>query len=245
MSIQIRPAIDLINGQCVRLEKGDFNKVRVYSKYPVDQAKYFEDLGCKYLHIVDLDAARSGSFQQYKVVESVAHATSLSIDVGGGMYSDVDVYKAFEHGAKQITAGSIAVKNKDLVISWLEEFGTSAIILGMDIQDGNVLTRGWQDDSGLAWQKFINPFLDAGMDYCISTDVSKDGMLEGPSQELYQEIMTHSTNLKLIASGGVSNLDDVRKLNSHNIYGVIIGKAIYEGKISGADLTHFILENPQ
>lgn len=245
MSIQIRPAIDLINGQCVRLEKGDFNKVSVYSKDPVDQAKYFEDLGCRFLHMVDLDAARSGSFQQYRVVDRVAHATNLSIDVGGGMYSDGDVRKAFEHGATQITAGSIAVKNRDQVIEWLEEFGSSAIILGMDIQDGSILTRGWQDDSGLAWQKFLESFLAVGIDYCISTDVSKDGMMEGPSHDLYQEIRTLSTDLKLIASGGVSNLDDVHKLNSQKIYGVIIGKAIYEGKISGSDLTKFILENPQ
>lgn len=245
MSIQIRPAIDLINGQCVRLEKGDFNKVSVYAKDPVDQAKYFEDLGCKYLHMVDLDAARSGSFQQYKVVDKVAHATSLRIDVGGGMYSDVDVRKAFDHGAMQITAGSIAVKNMDLVISWIAEFGSTSIILGMDIQDGHVLTRGWQDDSGLAWQKFLEPYLEAGVEYCISTDVSKDGMMEGPSHDMYKEIGTLSEELKLIASGGVSKLDDLHKLQSQNIYGVIVGKALYEGKISGIDLTNFILQNPQ
>lgn len=238
--MRIIPAIDIINGQCVRLTKGDYSQKTVYSANPVDVAKSFEDAGIEFLHLVDLDGARSGSIVNLRVLEKVCNQTQLKVDFGGGVKSDESVQDAFNAGANQITAGSIAVKNPELVKRWLSDYGPDRIILGADVKDDRIAINGWIENSGIKLLDFIGEFREAGLKYVISTDVSVDGTLKGPSVDLYQTVSAAFPDLKLIASGGISCLSDLVELNENQIDGVIIGKAIYEKRIRLNELRDYV-----
>lgn len=230
------PAIDIIDGQCVRLTQGDYQQKKVYNQDPLEVAKEFEAAGIKRLHLVDLEGAKSSRIINHKVLENIATNTNLQIDFGGGLKSDQDVQIAFDSGAHQITGGTIAVKNPELFMSWLEKYGAEKIILGADVKDGYVAVHGWQEKSDLELFSFLADYVAKGIEYVICTDVSKDGLLEGSALSLYQKIRQEFPSLKLIASGGVSNLEEVIELRKTGCYGAIIGKAIYEGKITVKDL---------
>jgi phosphoribosylformimino-5-aminoimidazole carboxamide ribotide isomerase len=229
--MRLIPAIDIIDGKCVRLTKGDYSTTKIYNESPLEVAKQFEAHGIKHLHIVDLDGAKAKSIVNYKVLELVASKTSLKIDFGGGIKSDEDIKVAFNSGAQQITAGSIAVKNKEQVLKWLATYGAEKIILGADCRDKKIATQGWTETSSLDVIDFIKDYELAGIKSVICTDISKDGMLEGASEILYKEIMEQTT-INLIASGGVANMDDLYSLKALGCEGAIIGKAIYEGRIT-------------
>ncbi len=229
--MKIIPAIDLIDGKCVRLTKGDYQQQKTYSSDPLAVAKSFEDHGIKYLHLVDLDGARSKHIVNYKTLESIATHTNLTIDFGGGLKSDEDLRIAFESGANQITGGSVAAKNPNLFGAWLKKYGAEKIILGADCKDRMIATNGWKERTELEVLEFINDYQNKGIKQVICTDISKDGMLAGCAVELYKEILENS-KIELIASGGVSSMADLLELQSIGCQGVIIGKAIYENKIS-------------
>jgi|TARA_B110000238_G_scaffold199978_1_gene248571 phosphoribosylformimino-5-aminoimidazole carboxamide ribotide isomerase len=245
--MRIIPAIDIIDGKCVRLTKGDYNTKKIYNEHPLEVAKEFEAAGIEYLHVVDLDGAKASQIVNYKVLEQIALKTQLKIDFGGGLKSDKDLEIAFNSGANQITGGSIAVKNSSVFERWISKFGAQKIILGADfypdISGGKIATNGWQEESNLALIPFINGYQEKGIEYVICTDISKDGMLEGPSFEVYQEILSKSENIKLIASGGISTFEELPKLAEMGCEGVIIGKAIYEHKISLKQLENFIINS--
>ena len=234
--IEIIPAIDIISGKCVRLSKGDYEQQTVYSESPVEVAKAFEGAGCKRLHLVDLDGAKSNHIVNYKILEDIASSTNLVIDFGGGIKSDEDVHIAFESGAAMITGGSIAVKSPALFESWISKFGPNKIILGADAKDKKIATNGWMDNSEHSIVPFINSYLEKGISKVISTDISNDGMLQGTSIELYTELLDQCPGIYLIASGGVASLDDLRQLEEINVPAVIAGKALYEGRITLKDL---------
>lgn len=234
--MRIIPAIDLIDGKCVRLSQGDYATQKVYSDNSLEMAKQFEGAGIQYLHLVDLDGAKSGSIVNHKILEQIATKTSLKVDFGGGLKSTADAKIAFESGANQITGGSIAVKNPTVFLEWLNEFGSERIILGADCKNRKIATNGWYESSDLDVVAFISDYLSKGINYVISTDIEMDGMLNGPSFDLYQELV-QLNKLKLIASGGVSNMDDLYKLKAQGCEGAIIGKAFYEGRISLKELS--------
>ena len=238
--IQVIPAIDIIDGKCVRLTQGDYNQKKEYSSNPLEVAKAFEGAGIKRLHLVDLDGAKAKQIVNHKVLEAIASKTGLLVDFGGGLQSDEDLKIAFESGAKQITGGSIAVKNEDLFSSWIEKFGKDKIILGSDCKDKMIAVHGWQETSEVSVFDLIEKYTSKGLEYTITTDVAKDGLLQGPSFELYEEIQERFPALQLIASGGVTNMDDIIKLNEMKVYGVIVGKAFYEGNISLKDFEKFV-----
>ena len=237
--IEIVPAIDLIDGKCVRLTQGDYNQKKVYGENPLEMAKQFEGAGIKRLHLVDLDGAKQKKLVNYPVLEKICSKTSLEVDFGGGIQSDEDIRIAFESGAKQITGGSIAIKNEDLFSSWIEKHGTEKIILGSDSIDGKIAVSGWQEKTEAPLMDFIDKYIQKGIQYTISTDVSKDGMLQGPAFSLYKDMQAQFPKLNIIASGGVSHMDDIFKLQELHIYGVIIGKAFYEGRISLKDFENY------
>ncbi|WP_430927500.1 1-(5-phosphoribosyl)-5-[(5-phosphoribosylamino)methylideneamino]imidazole-4-carboxamide isomerase [Polaribacter marinivivus] len=243
--MRIIPAIDIIEGKCVRLTKGDYNTKKIYNENPLEVAKEFEAAGIEYLHVVDLDGAKASQIINYKVLEQIATKTSLKIDFGGGLKSDKDLEIAFNSGANQITGGSIAVKNKPVFESWITKFGAEKIILGADFypdnSGGKIATNGWQEESTLELIPFISDYQQKGIQYVICTDISKDGMLQGPSFEVYKNILAEVKPLKLIASGGISTFDELPKLAELGCEGVIIGKAIYENKISLKQLENFII----
>ncbi len=230
--LQIIPAIDIIDGKCVRLTKGDYSTKKEYRSNPVEVAKEFEDSGIKRLHLVDLDGAKAKEIINLKTLEKIANQTNLWIDFGGGVQSDSMVDSAFQAGAKQITAGSIAVRNQELVFSWLEKYGPDKIIIGADTHQGLIAVSGWEENSGIELNDFLQPYVNKGVEYIISTDVAKDGLLEGPNIPYYKKMAKDFPNLTIIASGGVSSLSDLYDLKELSIFGVIVGKAIYEGKIS-------------
>ena len=238
--MRIIPAIDIIDGKCVRLSKGDFSTQKTYNENPLEVAKKFEAHGIKYLHLVDLDGARSKHIVNHKVLESIAVKTKLKIDFGGGLKSDQDVRIAFENGAQQITGGSIAVKQPELFTNWLSIYGSDKIILGADFKDDRIATDGWEETSDLTLFKFLKNYQAKGVKYTICTAISKDGMLLGPGFVMYENILKRM-KLKLIASGGVSNFEEIPRLASIGCEGAIIGKAIYENQISLKDLEGFIL----
>lgn len=240
--MRIIPAIDIINGKCVRLTKGDYSTLRTYRDNPLDVAREFEEQGIQYLHLVDLDGAKSNHIVNHHVLEEIATKTSLQIDFGGGIKSDEDVRIAFGSGAAQITGGSIAQQQPALFREWLATYGAEKIILGADSHHRKIATNGWQQESQEDVVDFISAYEREGVHYVICTDIARDGMLEGPSTGLYREIIAH-TNLALIASGGITSLDDLRLLQQIGCEGAIIGKAIYEGKIGLKDLRHFIESN--
>jgi phosphoribosylformimino-5-aminoimidazole carboxamide ribotide isomerase len=242
--MRIIPAIDIIDGKCVRLTKGDYNTKKIYNENPLEVAKEFEAAGIQYLHVVDLDGAKASQIINYKVLEEIASKTNLKIDFGGGLKADKDLEIAFNSGANQITGGSIAVKNPTIFEGWIAKFGAEKIILGADFYPdaggGKIATNGWQEESELSLIPFIQSYQTKGIHYVICTDISKDGMLQGPSFEIYSKILSETTNLKLIASGGISTFDEIPKLAAIGCEGVIIGKAIYENKISLKQLEQFI-----
>ena len=245
--MRIIPAIDIIDGKCVRLTKGDYNTKKIYNENPLEVAKEFEAAGIEFLHVVDLDGAKASQIINYKVLEQIASKTSLKIDFGGGLKSNKDLEIAFNSGANQITGGSIAVKNSDIFESWIAKYGAQKIILGADFYPdnagGKIATNGWQEESTLELIPFIKGYQNKGIQYVICTDISKDGMLQGPSFEVYKEIITVVKNVKLIASGGISTFDELPRLAENGCEGVIIGKAIYEKKISLKQLEQYILNN--
>ena len=238
--MRIIPAIDIIEGKCVRLSKGDYATKKIYNEDPLEVAQQFEDAGLSYLHLVDPDGAKAKHIVNWKVLERLATKTQLKIDFGGGIKSDEDLRIAFESGARQITGGSIAVKEPVKFTGWITAYGADKIILGADAMEGKIAVSGWQEESELEIERFIQEYVSKGIEYVISTDIAKDGMLEGPSFELYASILKQLPDLKLIASGGGSKLDDVIKLKEGGREGAIVGKAIYENKIELADLTDLI-----
>ncbi|TNE77291.1 MAG: 1-(5-phosphoribosyl)-5-[(5-phosphoribosylamino)methylideneamino]imidazole-4-carboxamide isomerase [Bacteroidetes bacterium] len=234
--MKIIPAIDLIDGKCVRLTKGDYATKRVYNEDPVEVAKAFEDNGVRFLHLVDLDGAKSNRIINYPVLEKITKATSLQVDFGGGLKSDKDVQIAFESGAAQITGGSVAAKDRTLFLRWLERYGSEKIILGADCSNRKIATDGWLNSSELDVLDFIQAYQEQGIRTVISTDIAKDGMLAGPSIELYRAILNR-TDVALIASGGITTLNDLEELSAIGCSGAIIGKAIYEGHITLKELS--------
>jgi phosphoribosylformimino-5-aminoimidazole carboxamide ribotide isomerase len=237
--MEIIPAIDIIDGKCVRLTRGDYSQKKIYNEDPLEVAKQFEDAGLARLHLVDLDGARAKAIVNYSVLETIASKTSLHVDFGGGVQSDDDLRIAFECGARQVTGGSIAVKSPEVFEQWLRHYGPDKIILGADVHEGTIAVSGWQEASAVRWQDFLERYVEKEVKYVISTDVSKDGVLEGPSLDLYKEMKDRFADLHIIASGGVANMDDLERLAELNVYGVIVGKAIYEGRIPLKDLARF------
>jgi phosphoribosylformimino-5-aminoimidazole carboxamide ribotide isomerase len=228
--MRIIPAIDIINGKCVRLTKGDYNTQKIYNENPLEVAKYFENNGIQYLHLVDLDGAKSNQIINHKVLYEIASKTNLKIDFGGGLKQRKDLEIAFENGANQVTGGSVAAKNPSEFLEWLNEFGNDKIILGADCLNRKIATQGWLEASELDVIEYISNYVSKGISTVICTDISKDGMLQGTSNELYQDILT-KTKVNLIASGGVTTLADLEILKTIGCEGAIIGKALYEGTI--------------
>ena len=234
--IELIPAIDIINGQCVRLTKGDYDQKTVYRNSPAEVAREYEAIGFQRLHVVDLDGAKSKHIVNSAVLREIATQTNLTVDFGGGIKTDEDIETAFEHGAKMVTVGSIAVTNPDLFIAWLEKYGAERMILGADVRNGKISINGWKEDSTEDLLPFLKKYIDAGVKNVLCTEISKDGTLQGPAIELYSEVMAAYPQLHLIASGGVSCIDDIKALDKAGIPAVVIGKAIYEGKINLREL---------
>jgi phosphoribosylformimino-5-aminoimidazole carboxamide ribotide isomerase len=228
--MRLIPAIDIIEGKCVRLTKGDYTSKKIYGENPLKIAKEFEDAGMMYLHLVDLDGAKSNHIVNHKILEQITKHTSLKVDFGGGLKSDDDLKTAFECGAYRITAGSVAVKNPEIFLKWLSTYGADKIILGADAVNRKIATHGWTQESSIDVVDFIRQHERNGIKYVICTDIDKDGMLQGAATELYSEIL-RETSINLTASGGVSCIDDIVSLKNIGCEGVIIGKALYEGKI--------------
>ena len=256
--MRIIPAIDIIEGKCVRLSKGDYATKKVYNEDPLEVAKAFEDHGIKYLHLVDLDGAKAKRVVNYRILERIASKTSLQIDFGGGLNSDEDLGIAFNSGATQVTGGSIAVKRKEIFLDWLKQYGPHRIILGADAKNERIAISGWEEETGEKLIPFINNYQKKGVRYVICTDIDKDGMLEGPSFDLYRKILENTKKIettvsmsgvedkevlgiKLIASGGISHIDELPRLKSIGCEAAILGKAIYENKIDLKSLEQFIL----
>jgi phosphoribosylformimino-5-aminoimidazole carboxamide ribotide isomerase len=233
--MKIIPAIDIIEGKCVRLTKGDYNTKKIYNENPLEVAKEFEANGIEYLHLVDLDGAKSKKIINYPVLEKLANQTNLIIDFGGGLKSEKDVEIAFESGADKITGGSVAANDREAFLNWINKYGTDKIILGADCMNRMIATNGWLEESNIDIIEFISSYEKNGIREVISTDIAKDGMLQGPSIDLYREILL-KTNVQLIASGGVSTINDLIELQDLGCSGAILGKAIYEGKIELKEL---------
>lgn len=235
-SIELIPAIDIINGQCVRLTKGDYNQKTVYNDSPSLVAHEFEKIGFKRLHVVDLDGAKSKHIVNSQALHQITSETHLQVDFGGGIKTDADIETAFANGAKMVTVGSIAVTNPDLFISWMEKYGAEHMILGADVRNGKISINGWKEDSTEDLLPFLQKYIDAGVRNVLCTEISKDGTLQGPAIELYSQVMEAYPQLHLIASGGVSCMADIQALNQAGIPAVVFGKAIYEGKINLKEL---------
>ena len=234
--IELIPAIDIIGGQCVRLTKGDYDQKTVYRNSPAEVAKEFEQIGFKRLHVVDLDGAKSKHIVNEQVLKAITAETNLVVDFGGGIKTDADIEKAFSAGASMVTIGSIAVTDPDRFMGWLEKYGASRIILGADVRNGKISINGWKEDSGEALLPFMKKYIDAGVRNVLCTEISKDGTLAGPAIDLYKRMMATYPELHLIASGGVSSIDDIKALEAAGIPAVVFGKAIYEGKINLKEL---------
>ncbi len=238
--IELIPAIDIIDGKCVRLSQGDYDSKKVYNENPVEVAKEFEANGIRRLHVVDLDGAASNHVVNYQVLHRIATQTSLVIDFGGGVKSDEDLIIAFENGAQMVTGGSIAVKNPELFTRWIKQYGSEKMILGADVKERKIAVNGWKDGSDQELFPFLAGYINKGIRKVICTDISCDGMLSGPSLGLYQEILEQHPELYLIASGGVSHIDDIHRLHEAGVPAVIFGKAIYEGRITLKELQAFL-----
>lgn len=238
--MEIIPAIDLIDGNCVRLTKGNYDTKKIYDKNPVDVAKKFFDAGIKKLHLVDLDGAKKGEVVNWKVLEDICKETQLEVDFSGGLTNDLLIERAFEYGAKQLAIGSMSYKNPTLFKSWLVKYGTDKIILGADVKNEFIAVSGWQEKTNLHLFDFLDDYEKEGIQYILCTDISKDGKLKGPSTLLYKQLVKSYPNLKFIASGGVTSLKDIQELKDMGCYGAIIGKALYEDKIKLKDLKKFL-----
>lgn len=238
--IEIIPAIDIIDGKCVRLSQGDYDSKKVYNESPLEVAKEFEASGIRRLHVVDLDGAASHHVVNYRILEQITSRTSLIVDFGGGVKSDEDLKIAFESGAQMVTGGSIAVKDPALFCYWIERYGSEKIILGADVKDHKIAVNGWKDESTCELFPFLEDYVRKGIQKVICTDISCDGMLAGPSIELYKEILAKFPEMYLIASGGVSNIDDIVALDEAGVPAVIFGKALYEGRFTLKDLQIFL-----
>ena len=238
--ITIIPAIDIIDGQCVRLTKGDYETKKVYDNDPRSMAQRYADVGIKRLHVVDLNGAKAGQLVNNEAIKSICSVVGLSVDLGGGIQSDRDIRKAFTLGARQITAGSIAAREPGTVSKWLKEFGPDKIILGADFKHGKIATSGWMESTGFDLMTYLDDYISRGINTVISTDISKDGMLEGSAVDTYELIKQRYPKLELIASGGISCMDDIKKLNDLGIDGVIVGKAIYENRISLEEIAEYM-----
>ena len=234
--IELIPAIDLIEGKCVRLTKGDYDSKKVYNEDPVAQAKEFESLGFTRLHIVDLDGAKSKHIVNDAVLKAVTSATNLTVDFGGGIKTETDIRKAFDAGAAMVTVGSVAVTQPEMFLSWLDTFGAERIILGADVRNGKISINGWKEDSAEDLLPFLRTYIDRGVKNVLCTEISKDGTLAGPAIDLYESIMAEYPGIHLIASGGVSSTEDIMALQQENIPAVVFGKAYYEGRIDLATL---------
>lgn len=239
MNIEIIPAIDLIDGKCVRLSQGDYNQKTVYNENPLEVAKMFADAGIRRLHLVDLDGAKAQHIVNHQVLERIASSTDLIVDFGGGLKSDDDLRIAFECGASMVTGGSIAAKNPEVFLSWIEKFGSDKIILGADVKNEKVAVGGWLETTTLDLMPFVTNYMAAGITKVICTDITKDGMLAGPSLDLYRKMLAEQPSMYLIASGGVSSIADIELLIESGVPAVITGKAIYEGKISLPELSRY------
>ncbi|MBT0812952.1 1-(5-phosphoribosyl)-5-[(5-phosphoribosylamino)methylideneamino]imidazole-4-carboxamide isomerase [Litoribacter ruber] len=237
--MEIIPAIDIIGGKCVRLTQGDYSQQKTYHDSPLEMAKRFEQAGVKRLHLVDLDGAKQKQIVNKQVLEDIAQNTSLKVDFGGGVQSDEDIALAFRLGASQVTGGSVAIRKPDLFDRWIREYGTEKIILGADAKNRKIAIGGWEESTELDVVEFISSYMKKGLRYVICTDVAKDGLLQGPSLELYEEIMEEVPGVKLIASGGVSSMKDLEDLEKVGVYGAIVGKAYYEGKVTLEELAAF------
>ena len=237
---ELIPAIDLIDGKCVRLSQGNYDSKRVYSENPVEVAKQLESYGVHRLHVVDLDGAASQHVVNYRVLEQIAGRTSLRIDFGGGIKSDEDLVIVFDNGAQMVTLGSVAVRQPELFVKWLGQYGTEKIILGADVKNGKIAVNGWKEESAQELMPFLDDYINKGVTKVLCTDISRDGMMEGPSTELYRQIMEAYPELHLIASGGVSCLDDILRLDEAGIPAVVFGKALYEGRITLKELSSLI-----
>lgn len=239
--IELIPAIDIIDGKCVRLSQGDYNSKKVYNENPVEVAKELEAHGIRRLHVVDLDGAVSHHVVNYRTLEQIASRTSLVIDFGGGVKSDEDLIIAFESGAQMVTGGSIAVKNPERFCHWLQTYGSERIILGADVKDHKIAVNGWKDESACELFPFLKDYVGKGVRKVICTDINCDGMLQGPSISLYKEMLETYPDLYLIASGGVGSTEDIRQLEATGIPAVIFGKALYEGRITFKELEAFMI----
>ena len=229
--IELIPAIDIINGQCVRLTKGDYNQKTVYHDSPAEVAQSFAQIGFQRLHVVDLDGAKSKHIVNVEALQAITSHTKLTIDFGGGIKTDADIEQAFNHGASMVTVGSIAVTQPSLFISWMKKYGADRLILGADVRNGKISINGWKEDSEEDLLPFLKKYVDAGVHNVLCTEISKDGTLQGPAIDLYKEVMSAYPDLHLIASGGVSSIDDIKALDAAGIPAVVFGKAIYEGRI--------------
>lgn len=239
--IELVPAIDMIEGKCVRLTQGDYDTQKIYNESPLEVAKQFQDAGVTRLHMVDLDGAKAGHIVNYRMLEKVASHTDLSIDFGGGLKSDDDLHIAFDCGAQMVTGGSIAVKNPDLFLSWITRYRSERIILGADAKEKKIAISGWKEGTAIDLIPFIKDYQSKGISKVICTDIARDGMLQGPAVKLYQEMQQEMPELYVIASGGVSSMGDIERLEEANIPAVIFGKAIYEGRISLKEIETFIV----
>jgi phosphoribosylformimino-5-aminoimidazole carboxamide ribotide isomerase len=239
--IELVLAIDMIEGKCVRLTQGDYDTQKIYNESPLEVAKQFQDAGVTRLHMVDLDGAKAGHIVNYRMLEKVASHTDLSIDFGGGLKSDDDLHIAFDCGAQMVTGGSIAVKNPDLFLSWITRYGSERIILGADAKEKKIAISGWKEGTAIDLIPFIKDYQSKGISKVICTDIARDGMLQGPAVKLYQEMQQEMPGLYVIASGGVSSMGDIERLEEANIPAIIFGKAIYEGRISLKEIETFIV----
>ncbi|SEF97062.1 1-(5-phosphoribosyl)-5-[(5-phosphoribosylamino)methylideneamino]imidazole-4-carboxamide isomerase [Algoriphagus boritolerans] len=237
--MHIIPAIDLIGGKCVRLSQGDYSSKKEYHDDPLEMAKRFEGVGIQRLHLVDLDGAKAKKIINADVLERICSGTSLQVDFGGGIQADNEIEKAFSLGATQVTGGSIAVKNPSLFETWISTYGAEKIILGADAKNKKIAVGGWEETTSVDLIPFVKSYFEKGIRYVICTDVAKDGLLQGPSMDLYREILQEIPDLKLIASGGVSSVKDLEELEKIGVYGTIVGKAYYEGRVTLEELASF------
>jgi len=240
--MEIVPAIDIIDGKCVRLTKGDYNACKTYGDNPLDMALRFQDAGIRRLHLVDLDGAKSKHIVNYPTLEAITGHTDLTVDFGGGIKSTTDLEKALGCGASMVTVGSTAVTDPDLMTRWIEDFGQEHIILGADARDGKISVNGWKEDSELTLSEFIRGYIQKGITQVLCTDINRDGMLQGPSTELYKSLLKEFPGIKLIASGGVSSVQDIIDLKEAGLPAVIVGKAYYEGRITLEQLSQLSQE---
>ena len=238
--IELIPAIDIIDGKCVRLSQGDYDTKKIYNENPLEVAKEFEANGIQRLHVVDLDGAKSSHVVNYKALDAIAGHTSLTIDFGGGIKTDEDLVITFENGAHMVTLGSVAVKKPELFKKWLHQYGAEKIILGADVKDNRISVSGWLEEGPQELMPFLTDYTQEGVSKVLCTDISRDGMLQGPSIELYKQVMQRFPTMHLIASGGVSGVDDIIRLDEAGIPAVVFGKALYEGRITMKDLKRFM-----